>query len=61
MTYQEARLKAKLEGVRIRNCNFTPDEWFEWRDGALRCELGYNMSTWYRGEAWQDEGWSVVE
>lgn len=60
LTWKEAQ-QAMREGKRVRNENFTSDEWFEWLDGAIRCEMGYNMAGWYRGEAWQDEGWSVIE
>lgn len=60
LTWKEAQ-QAMRKGKRVRNVHFTSDEWFEWRDGAVRCEMGYDMTRWYRGEAWQDEGWSVIE
>lgn len=61
MNFQEAKIKAKTEGVKIRNKHFTPEEFFEYKNGHLVCEGGYNMSRWYKGYSWQDEGWSVVE
>lgn len=60
LTWEQA-VGAMIEGHKVRNENFTSDEFFEMKDGKIVCELGYNMAKWYRGEAWQDEGWSVIE
>lgn len=60
MTYEEAIQKMR-EGKRVRNCNFTPDEFFEMRCGVIVCEMGYNMTGWFRGYDWQLDGWSVAE
>lgn len=61
MTFAEAKLKAKTEGVKIRHQHFTSDEFFEYKNGMLVCEMGYNVSTWYKGEEWQDGPWYVCE
>ncbi|AKJ73539.1 hypothetical protein SP40_98 [Salmonella phage 40] len=53
--------EAMREGKRVRNRNFTPEEFFEMKNGQIVCEMGYPMAGWYLGEAWQDEGWSVIE
>jgi methyl coenzyme M reductase gamma subunit len=60
MTFEEAVQKAK-EGHRIRHYHFADDEWFEWKNGALRCELGYDMTRWYKGEEWQKNDWSICQ
>lgn len=60
LTWKEAQ-QAMREGKRVRNQYFTSDEFFEMKDGKIFCELGYDMAKWYCGEAWQDEGWSVIE
>lgn len=62
MNYLTARRRARAEGVKIRHAYFTPEEYFEWKDGKLRCELGYDMSKWFKNEKWQLDGpWYVVE
>lgn len=60
MTYEEALEKAR-QGYKIRNNNFTPDEYFEIVNGRLVCEMGYLMDGWFLGKDWQKEGWSVIE
>ena len=58
MTYEEA-LEAMKQGKKVRNENFTSDEFFEMKDGKVVCEMGYPMAAWYKGEPWQKTGWSV--
>lgn len=60
MSWEEAK-KAMREGKRVRNEYFTSDEWFEMRGGVIYAEDSCPMGRWYCGEAWQDEGWSVIE
>ncbi len=59
MTYEEA-VEAMRNGKRVRNSNFTPEEYFEMKEGRVYGEDGVNMAGWYRGYDWQKEGWSVV-
>lgn len=59
MTFEEALKEAK-KGKKIVNQYFCDGEYFEYKDGALVCELGYPMAGWYRGESWQDEGWRIL-
>lgn len=58
MTYEEA-VEAMKQGKKVRNENFTPDEFFEMKDGRIVCEMGYPMASWYKGEPWQKTGWSI--
>ncbi len=58
MTYEEA-IEAMKQGKKVRNENFTSDEFFEMKDGRIVCEMGYPMSSWYKGEPWQKTGWSI--
>lgn len=60
LNWKEAQ-QAMREGKRVRNQYFTSDEWFEMVDGRIYAEDGCSMAGWYRGESWQDEGWSVVD
>lgn len=60
LTWTEAK-EAMKEGRRVEHSYFCGGEWFEMRDGVILDEQGYNMETWFRGEAWQEEGWSVIE
>ncbi|QXL90545.1 hypothetical protein [Salmonella phage NINP13076] len=60
LTWEQA-VGAMVEGKRVRNEHFTDDEFFEIKDGKIVCEMGYPMARWYRGEPWQDKGWSVIE
>lgn len=60
MTYQEA-VEAMKEGKRVRAQGFTDDEYFEMQCGVITCEMGYNMTDWYKGHEWQKDGWSIVE
>lgn len=60
LTWTEAK-EAMKEGRRVEHRHFCGGEWFEMRDGVILDEQGYNMETWFRGEAWQEEGWSVIE
>ncbi|ADP02622.1 hypothetical protein GECvBMG_gp263 [Salmonella phage GEC_vB_MG] len=60
LNWKEAQ-QAMREGKKVRNQYFTPEEFFEMKNGQIVCEMGYNMAGWYLGEAWQDEGWSVID
>lgn len=60
MNYEEA-VEAMKQGKKVRNENFTSDEFFEMKDGKIVCEMGYPMATWYRGLDWQKSGWSIVQ
>ncbi len=60
LTWTEAK-EAMKEGRRVEHSYFCGGEWFEMRDGVILDEQGYNMETWFRGEARQEEGWSVIE
>ncbi|MCJ8478622.1 hypothetical protein MOO17_11335 [Escherichia coli] len=60
LTWTEAK-EAMKEGRRVEHSYFCGGEWFEMRDGVILDEHGYNMETWFRGEAWQEEDWSVIE
>ena len=60
LTWTEAK-EAMKEGRRVEHRHFCGGEWFEMRDGVILDEQGYNMETWFRGEAWQEEGWSEIE
>lgn len=60
LTWTEAK-EAMKEGRRVEHRHFCGGEWFEMRDGVILDEHGYNMETWFREEAWQEEGWSVIE
>lgn len=44
MTYEEA-IEAMKQGKKVRNENFTSDEFFEMKDGKIVCEMGYQMAT----------------
>lgn len=59
MTFEEAVEEAK-KGKKIVHKHFCDDEYFEYKNGGLVCELGYSMDGWYRGESWQDEGWRIL-
>lgn len=52
--------EAMREGKRVKNSNFTDEEFFYMEDGKIWDEQGYPMAGWYRGYDWQDEGWMVV-
>lgn len=60
LTWKEAK-DAMKEGRRVKHEYFCGGEWFEMQYGVILDEHGYNMTDWYRDEAWQDDGWSVVE
>lgn len=60
LTWTEAK-EAMKEGRRVEHRHFCGGEWFEMRDGVILDEQGYNMETWFRGEAWQEGDWSVIE
>lgn len=53
--------EAMREGKRVKNSNFTNEEFFYMEDGKIWDEQGYPMAGWYRGYDWQDEGWMVLE
>ncbi|AGE48152.1 hypothetical protein CPTAKMNP4_064 [Salmonella phage vB_SenM-AKM_NP4] len=59
MTYQEAVMTSKITGKCIRHEYFTSDEYFIYDNGTVRDNGGYDMTRWYKGEAWQDKGWYV--
>ncbi|AEJ81391.1 gp15 [Erwinia phage vB_EamM-Y2] len=59
MSWEEA-LKALREGKRVSHEYFTPDEWFEMKDGRIYCEGGYPMDRWFTGDDWQLTGWSII-
>lgn len=61
MNFNTAVAHSKATGQKIRHMHFTDNEWFVWKNGCLRCEIGYDMSRWYQCEAWQEENWSIVE
>lgn len=52
--------EAMREGKRVKNSNFTDEEFFYMQDGKIWDEEGYPMAGWYRGYDWQDEGWMVI-
>ena len=58
MTYQDA-IEEMKKGKRVKNERFTPNEFFEMHNGVIVCEMGYNMSDWYKGLDWQRDGWSL--
>ena len=60
MTYEEAVAHSKATGQKIKHEYFCGGEYFVWKSGALRCELGYDMNRWYCGADWQINGWSIV-
>lgn len=60
MTWTEAK-EAMQNGKRVKHEYFCRDEWFEMQYGVILDEHGYNMSNWFRGEAWQEQGWFVIE
>lgn len=53
--------EAMREGKRVRNSNFTGEEFFYMENGQLWDEEGYPMAGWYRGYDWQDEGWMILD
>ena len=59
LTWTQAQ-EAMREGKRVKNSNFTDEEFFYMQDGKIWDEEGYPMAGWYRGYDWQDEGWMVV-
>lgn len=59
MTWEEAK-KVMNAGHKVRNKYFTKDEYFEMIDTRIVCERGYDMSSWYRNEDWQNEGWLIL-
>lgn len=60
LTWPEAK-EAMKEGRRVEHSHFCGGEWFEMQYGVILDEHGYNMSNWFKGEDWQEEGWSVIE
>lgn len=53
--------EAMREGKRVKNSNFTDEEFFYMEDGKIWDEQGYPMAGWYRGYDWQDEGWMILD
>ena len=53
--------EAMREGKRVRNSNFTVDEWFVFDGRHIVDEEGYYMDKWYKGYDWQNEGWMILE
>lgn len=52
--------EAMREGKRVKNRQFTNEEFFYMENGQLWDEMGYPMEAWYRGYDWQDEGWMIM-
>ena len=52
--------EAMREGKRVKNRHFTDEEFFYMENGQLWDEMGYPMTGWYKGYAWQEEGWMVI-
>lgn len=59
LTWTQAQ-EAMREGKRVKNRHFTDDEFFYMENGQLWDEMGYRMAGWYKGYAWQEEGWMVI-
>ena len=53
--------EAMREGKRVKNSNFTDEEFFYMEDGKIWDEQGYPMTGWYRGYDWQEEGWMILD
>lgn len=53
--------EAMREGKRVKNSNFTDEEFFYMEDGKIWDEQGYPMAGWYKGYDWQVEGWMILE
>ena len=60
MNYQQAVEYSKTTGKKIKHEYFCDDEYFVWSRGKLRCELGYDMTPWYKGLDWQNETWYAI-
>lgn len=60
LTWSQAQ-EAMREGKRVKNSNFTSEEFFYMEDGKIWDEQGYPMAGWYKGYDWQDEGWMILE
>lgn len=60
LTWIQAQ-EAMREGKRVKNSNFTDEEFFYMVDGKIWDEQGYPMAGWYRGYDWQDEGWMIID
>ena len=60
LTWTQAQ-EAMREGKRVKNSNFTDEEFFYMEDGKIWDEHGYPMAGWYRGYDWQEAGWMILE
>lgn len=60
LTWIQAQ-EAMREGKRVKNSNFTDEEFFYMEDGKIWDEQGYPMAGWYKGYDWQNEGWMILE
>lgn len=59
MTYNEA-VQSMKEGNKVTHRHFTSDEFFKWNGHNIECENGYDMTKWYRGDEWQNNGWRIL-
>lgn len=59
MNWQQA-LEAMSNGCKVKHFHFTDEEYFWMRNGIIRDEHGYNMSSWYKGEDWQNTMWYIL-
>lgn len=61
LTWTEAKEAMRNHGDRVKHQYFCRDEWFQMQHGRIVDENGYNMDGWYRDEAWQNDGWFILE
>lgn len=60
MNYTQALGMMSLGHV-VKQQHFTSEEYFYMdTKGVVRDENGYDMTSWWKGEPWQDEGWSIA-
>lgn len=60
LTWTQAQ-EAMREGKRVKHEYFVLAEWFAFDGRHIVDEEGYYMDKWYKGYAWQDEGWMILE
>lgn len=60
LTWTQAQ-EAMREGKRVKHEYFVLAEWFAFDGRHIVDEEGYYMDNWYKGYAWQDEGWMILE
>ncbi len=53
--------EAMREGKRVKHEYFVLAEWFAFDGRHIVDEEGYYMDKWYKGYAWQDEGWMILD